>query len=116
MSYKDFAGSINFSAEDRTFFGKIEFINDSITFEGSNVEELEAAFHEAVDDYLELCKLNGKEPERAFKGTFNVRIEPELHRTVAREALFEGVSLNQFVEDAIREKVSKDNKNRMEHA
>ncbi len=110
MNYKDFIGSINYSTEDRIFFGKIEFINDSITFEGSNVDELETAFHEAVDDYIELCKLNGKEPEKAFKGTFNVRVEPELHRMAVREALVEGISLNQFVEEAIKEKVSKDKK------
>lgn len=65
MNYKDFIGSINYSTEDRIFFGKIEFINDSITFEGSNADELEATFHEAVDDYIELCKLNGKEPKKA---------------------------------------------------
>ncbi len=105
MIYKDFIGSINYSTEDRILFGKIEFINDSITFEGSSVEELEGAFHEAVDDYIELCSLNGKETEKPFKGTFNVRIEPELHKIAAKEALFEGISLNQFVEDAIREKV-----------
>lgn len=105
MIYKDFIGSLNYSTEDRILFGKIEFINDSITFEGSSVEELEGAFHEAVDDYIELCSLNGKEKEKPFKGTFNVRIEPELHKIAAKEALIEGISLNQFVEDAIREKV-----------
>ncbi|HBN85373.1 MAG TPA: toxin-antitoxin system HicB family antitoxin, partial [Clostridiales bacterium] len=54
--------------EDEIFYGKIEGINDSVSYEGSSVSELKAAFEEAVEDYLELCNLNGKEPEKMYKG------------------------------------------------
>ena len=56
LQYKDFIGSVHFSAEDGVLFGKIEGINDLITFEGTNVEEIKKAFQEAVDDYIEICK------------------------------------------------------------
>lgn len=61
------------------------------------------AFEEAVEDYLELCNLNGKEPEKMYKGSFNIRIRPELHKQAAQRALIEGKSLNQYVEEAIEQ-------------
>lgn len=105
MTYKDYIGSVHYSADDEIFFGKIEGINDSISFEGSSVAELKASFEEAVEDYIELCQLNGKEPEKTYKGSFNVRIKPELHKQAAQKALIEGKSLNQYIEDVIEEKL-----------
>jgi len=64
MIYNDYLGSVHYSTRDEIFYGKIEGINDSITYEGSSVSELKTAFEEAVMDYLELCHLNGKEPEK----------------------------------------------------
>ncbi|NLX01597.1 MAG: type II toxin-antitoxin system HicB family antitoxin [Syntrophomonadaceae bacterium] len=105
MIYKDYIGSVHYSTEDEVFFGRIEGINDSISFEGSSVAELKAGFEEAVEDYIELCQLNGKEPEKTYKGSFNIRIRPELHKQAVQLALMEGKSLNQFIEDAIENKI-----------
>ena len=101
--YKDYIGSVHYSTEDEVFYGKLEGVNDLISYEGSSVSELKSAFEEAVDDYLELCKLNGKEPEKLYKGSFNIRIKPELHRLAAQRALIEGKSLNQYIEEAIEQ-------------
>lgn len=108
MIYKDYIGSVHYSTEDELFFGKIEGINDLISFEGSSVTELKAAFEEAVEDYLELCNLNGKEPEKTYKGSFNIRIRPELHKQAAQRAMIEGKSLNQYVEEAIEQYSAKE--------
>ena len=67
MFYKDYIGSVHYSTEDEVFYGELEGINDSISYEGTSVTELKAAFEEAVEDYLELCQLNGKEPEKSIK-------------------------------------------------
>ena len=101
LKYKDFTGSVHYNAEDRVLHGKIEFITDLVTFEADSVSELEAAFIEAVDDYMELCQLAGKQPEKAFAGVFNVRIKPELHRQAAIASLEKGMSLNQLVSEAV---------------
>jgi predicted HicB family RNase H-like nuclease len=103
ITYKNFIGSISFSSEDEVFHGKIEGIDDLVTFEGTTVEELKNAFYEAVDDYLETCAEIGKKPEKSYKGTFNIRIKPELHQKIARKALIKGYSLNQFVEKALED-------------
>ena len=105
LKYKDFYGSVEYSAADECFFGKIIGTADLVTFEGESVDSLKMAFAEAVEDYIVLCKEAGKEPQKSFKGTFNIRISPELHREAAVIASKEGISLNAFVERAIYDEV-----------
>lgn len=105
LRYKEFIGSVQFSAEDEVFYGKIEGINDLVTFEGSTVSKLKTAFKEAVIDYTELCEETGKEIFRSFKGSFNVRVNPELHSKAYQQALLEGKTLNQFVKEAIETRI-----------
>ena len=108
MEYKGYFGSIEISVEDEVLYGKILFVNDLITYESENPKELKAAFEEAVDDYLDYCNQCGKEPEKPFRGVFNVRITPELHRQAAHKALKMGVTLNQFVANAIKKYCSEE--------
>ena len=105
LKYKDFCGSVEFSAADECFFGKIIGTADLVTFEGETVDDLKKAFAEAVEDYIILCKEAGKEPQKSYKGSFNIRISPELHREAAVIANKEGISLNAFVEKAIYDEV-----------
>ncbi len=105
LAYKGFIGSVHFSAEDAVFHGKIEGITDLVTFEGQSVKELVRAFHEAVDDYLALCKETGKEPLKSCKGSFNVRVPSELHIIAMQQATGIGISLNQFVQKALEKAV-----------
>jgi len=80
-------------------------IDDLVTFEADNAQELEDNFHTAVDDYLETCRSLGREPQKVYKSVFNVRIEPELHKKVYQEALKAGVSLNSFVRQTLSKEV-----------
>ncbi len=110
LEFKEFIGSVSYSGEDELFHGKIEGIEDLVTFEGRSVEELKTAFHEAVEDYLEICKSVGKDPEKTYKGTFNVRVKPEIHRAAARTATRYGYSMNQLVEKALEDYLVKEPK------
>ena len=102
LTYKGFFGSARYSAADEVFYGKLEGIDDLVNYEGSSVKELMKAFHEAVEDYLETCKKIGKEPNKTYKGSFNVRIPSELHREAAIFAASKDTSLNDFVKTAIQ--------------
>ena len=106
LMYKDFIGSVHFSADDKVFHGKIEGITDLVTFEGKSVDELEKAFHEAVNDYVTLCKEAGKEPLKSCRGSFNVRIPSELHIKAMNQAVKLGIPLNQLVQKAIEKAVT----------
>ena len=96
MEYKGYIGSVEFSEEDTLFYGKVLGIRALISYEGTNAAELVADFHGAVDDYLELCAQSGTEPEKAYKGSFNVRISPELHKQAVIAAMSHNMSLNSF--------------------
>jgi len=74
ITYKSYIGSVNFSAKDKIFFGKIEGINDLVTFEGTSLDKLTKSFHDTVNDYIDICKKKHKEPFKSFKGSFNVRV------------------------------------------
>lgn len=106
IEYKGYVGSIEFSEEDALFFGKALGIRALISYEGENARELVEDFHQAVDGYLEMCAAEGIEPEKAYKGTFNVRISPELHRKAVLAAMSNHMTLNSFVESSIEKAVS----------
>ncbi|MFA5816868.1 MAG: type II toxin-antitoxin system HicB family antitoxin [Bacteroidales bacterium] len=105
IKYKEYFGTVHFSAEDEVFYGKIEGVDDLVSFEGKTVEELKQAFIEAIEDYDELCIKTGKSGKKSYKGSFNVRIAPDLHRQAARKSIELGISLNQLIEKAIWEMV-----------
>jgi len=101
MEYKGYFGSAEVDVEGNALVGKLLFMRDVITYSAATAKGLQKAFREAVDDYLETCKELGTEPDTPCKGTFNVRIGPELHRQVALIARTKGMGLNEFVREAL---------------
>lgn len=106
IEYKGYIGSVEFSQEDGVFFGKVQGIRSLISYEGTNAAELMEDFHGAVDDYLELCREEKKEPEKAYKGSFNVRVSPELHKKIAIYAMEHNITLNSFVEQSVEKQLA----------
>ena len=106
LSYKSYSGSIEVSIEDGCLHGEILFINDLVSYEAENVRELQTAFAEAVDFYLDKCRRDGLEPDKPCSGTFNVRLTPELHRNASLAAARKGQSLNDFVKECVSDGVS----------
>lgn len=102
LEYKGYHAIVEFDAETFVLRGKIEGINDFVNFESDDPRLIEEEFRTAVDDYLEFCQLMGKEPDKEYKGTFNIRIQPELHKKLSMLALKNGESLNTMVEKAIQ--------------
>ena len=102
MEYKGYLGSVEFSEADGVFFGKVLGIRALLSYEGTTAQELVEDFHGAVDDYLALCAAEGTQPEKAYKGSFNVRVSPELHRQAALYAQAHHLSLNGVVERALQ--------------
>ena len=101
IQYKGYVGSVEFSEDDGIFFGKVMGIRSLISYEGENAHDLIEDFHGAVDDYLETCKAEGKEPEVAFKGSFNIRLSPELHKRIFIYAASHQMSMNRYIEETL---------------
>ena len=106
MEYKGYLGSVEFSQEDALFYGKVLGIRALISYEGESAHDLIEDFRGAVDSYLTLCAEEGIEPEKAYKGSFNVRISPDLHRQAVIAAASRQMSLNSFVESSIQQSLS----------
>lgn len=104
--YKGYHAIIEFDAEDNLLVGKVFGISDSLNFHATSVDQIDEMFHRCIDNYLDMCKQMGKEPNKEFKGSFNVRISPELHRNAALEAAKQKITLNQFVCNAIKKSVA----------
>ncbi|WP_072680708.1 type II toxin-antitoxin system HicB family antitoxin [Arcobacter sp. LA11] len=105
IEYNGYIGTIEYSQEDKCFFGKLDMINDLVTFEANNADDLEENFRNSVDEYIETCKQLGREPQKAFKGVFNVRTGSELHMAAVRNALKMGISLNSYIKILIEKDV-----------
>ena len=101
VNYKGYEGSVEIDLERNVCRGKILFINDLVTYEASDIKDIQKSFEEAVDDYLETCIQLGRNPNKAYKGSFNVRITPDMHRQAAMSAYRKGLSLNEYVGMAI---------------
>ena len=103
MFYKGYSARIDFDDEDRIFVGHLAGIRDIVGFHGSSVDELEEAFHEAVDDYLAHCVALGLPPNKPFSGRMLLRVPPEVHARVSAAAQVAGVSLNQWATQALEQ-------------
>lgn len=102
MNYKGYAARLEYSEEDSLFVGHIAGIRDVVGFHGSSVAELRAAFVEAVDDYLDTCAKLGRAPQKPYSGKLSLRLEPELHATIAVKAELAHKSINQWISEVIR--------------
>ncbi len=101
LSYKNYNGTVEYSKEGSCLLGKVIGIKSLLSYEGNFVKESEKDFQNVIDKYLNDCKERNVKPEQPYKGTFNVRISPELHRNIAVYAIEHGKSLNAAVEEAI---------------
>lgn len=102
MTYKGYTGTVEYSAPDRVFHGRLLGITDVITFEGTTVDELEADFRAGVDSYLLGCAEDGVEPQRPYSGRFVLRLSPEIHRDASIAARRAHASMNAWIVEAIR--------------
>jgi predicted HicB family RNase H-like nuclease len=101
LSYKNYNGTVEYSKDDDCLFGKVVGIKSLLSYEGNSIQELEQDFQNVIDDYISDCEERNVQPEQPYKGTFNVRISPELHRHVAVYAIEHGKTLNAVVAEAI---------------
>ena len=107
MTYKGYSARVDYDDDDEIFFGRIAGIRDGVSFHAETVAGLKAAFHEAVDDYVETCAKIGKSPQKPYSGNLMLRVDPSVHSKVALAAEVAGKSLNQWGEEVLREAADK---------
>lgn len=103
VSYKGYQASVEF--DDGRLFVKVLHIDDLLIAQCDAASEAQKAAEDLIDAYIEDCAAAGREPMKPFKGTFNVRLSPEVHRRAAMSAAEEGQTLNAWICDAVSEKI-----------
>ena len=101
LKYKGFTGHAEYDDQARIFHGEVIETRDVITFQGTTVVEVERAFRDSIDDYLEFCGQRGEEPDKPFSGRLMVRLPTLLHRRLYAQARREGKSLNQLIAEKL---------------
>ncbi len=103
LNYKGYTASIEYSQHDNCFVGEVLGLRKNcILFEGRSIDELEKDFKDGVDSYLEACRLDGTEPEKPYSGKLLVRLASDLHCEAAARAASLGISLNEFINRAVK--------------
>jgi len=103
MTYKGYAGKVEYDDEAEVFYGEVIGIRDVVTFKGASVKELKKSFQESIDEYLEFCKRMKKEPGIPVSGRLVLRLPVELHAQAALVAKAQGESLNKWVIGAVQQ-------------
>ena len=103
MTYRGYVARIEYDDHDKILVGRIAGIRDIVSFHGESVAELERAFHESVDDYLEACAKLGQSPDKPASGKLMLRVPPEVHRAALIAAEASGTSLNQWAAKVLAE-------------
>ncbi|GAA3975404.1 type II toxin-antitoxin system HicB family antitoxin [Hymenobacter antarcticus] len=101
LTHKGYFSIVKYSPESEILYGRIEAIVDLVSYEGETAKEVKAAFEEAVESYLETCVEVGKKPDKPYTGTFNVRVNTDLHRKAAILSKQRNISLNQLIGEAL---------------
>jgi predicted HicB family RNase H-like nuclease len=102
MRYKGYTGRVEYDDEARIFHGELIDTRDVVTFQGTTVDEIEQAFRDSVDDYLDFCRERGERPDKPFSGRFVLRIPSELHHKLYLKAAQSGKSLNNWIVDVLK--------------
>ena len=102
LRYKGYSGTVEYDESVNRLVGKVSGLKQAlILYEGDTVENLKKDFEEAVDDYLETCKAEGKSPEKPYNGQLLLRMTSQLHSDAADKASSLGISLNEFINRAV---------------
>ncbi len=105
ITYKGYQASVEF--DDGSLFVKVLHIDDVLVAECDRASEAEAVARDLIDAYLADCEEEGREPAKPYRGSFNVRVSPDLHKRAAMNAAAEGLSLNGWIGHAIEEKLAR---------
>lgn len=109
MEYKGYTASVEFDETVGRLHGRV--VNSGpypiATFEATDVDGIKREFHRSIDEYLDSCKEDGVEPRKPFSGRLNLRLGPDLHQRVVCAAAESGVSLNNWIMQALEKSVSR---------
>jgi len=92
---------VSLDAELGMLRGEFIELNGGADFYADSLPALVAEGECSLAVFLEVCRENDIEPKRHFSGKFQVRLPEALHAEAVAAAAARGISLNQFVAEAV---------------
>ncbi len=105
MTINGHSAVISFDPERSQFRGEFTGLNGGADFYAASVEALRKEGARSLKIFLAVCKERGIEPYKNFSGKFVVRVPVGLHARLTQAANAAGVSLNQWVQQALEREV-----------
>ena len=68
LHHKGFSSTPEYSVKDRIIYGRLDNVSDYVFYQGDTPAEAEEAFRNVVEDYLDVCRDEGREPEGRQRG------------------------------------------------
>lgn len=96
MEYKGYVARIDVDEDNDGLHGRVINISDVINFKGKSVASLRKEFAKSMKIYFEFCRDEGVEPEEQFSGKSVLRVNPSVHRAIARAAERDGLTINRW--------------------
>lgn len=101
MTCKDFTAAMTFDAEDKIIVGRVQDIDDIITFDAVSVSDFETTFYSAIDAYIKACERLGQTAEKPASGRLMLRVNPAVHAAAVKASACSGQSLNKWAEKVL---------------
>ena len=101
LKYKNYSAMIEFDATDRILIGHIVGVKQAGGFHADNINDLEQAFHDTIDHYLDICKRRGTDPIKPYSGKITLRVDPSIHAAIAHAAELKHTSINKFIANCL---------------
>ena len=103
LRYKGYSGTVEYDESVNLLVGKVLGLRNALLlYEGENIESLRTDFENAIDFYLKDCEKDDVEPEKPYSGNVVLRMTTDLHAKAVEKASSIGVSLNEFIRQAIQ--------------
>ena len=107
MDFDGYKAVICYDPEIKMFRGEFAGLNGGADFYATNVEDLYKEGRQSLQEFLQVCEEEGIKPRKPYSGRLNLRIDPELHEAVALKAAAKNQSLNQLINESIRQAIAR---------
>ena len=108
MEYKGYIAVIGYDDSTDLLYGHV--VNAApyavANFMASDVEGLKREFKISLEEYLAWCKEDGVEPLKPHPGKLELPLYQELYARIAVAAAGEGVEIDEWVVEAIEQKLT----------
>lgn len=97
-----YKAAIAYDPEIEMFRGEFIGLNGGADFYAKDTEGLKREGKISLDVFLRMCAEDGVPPKKA-QGKFALRLDPDTYHAASIAAAAEGVSLNQWISQAVRD-------------